>query len=262
MDQPYEISLETQSVCNASCTFCPYPSLDRIGDRMPDELIDKLINEMSEFTEPFVFAPFKVNEPLLDKRLIPICKEVEGKTCAEIRIFTNASALTQIKVDELSKLNRIKHLWVSLNSHHKSEYEELMGISFEKTVSNLDNLHRQNVFPVVVSSVGFPNYEFIQYCSERWPKFEPIVLKQDAWLDYADSQVGVVPDSPCSRWFELSIASSGIVTLCCMDGEGKYPIGDVRENTLLEVYNSPHWKDRRERMLSRREVPVCKTCTY
>ena len=67
LDQPKEVSLETWAQCNAACTFCPYPTMDRIGDKMPDELIDRLVGEMSEFKYPFYFSPFKVNEPLRQK---------------------------------------------------------------------------------------------------------------------------------------------------------------------------------------------------
>ena len=92
LDQPHEISLETFAFCNAACTFCPYPTIDRKGTKMPLELIDRLIDEMSDFKAPFFFSPFKLNDPLLDKRLVSICRKVEAKTIATLRMFTNGSA--------------------------------------------------------------------------------------------------------------------------------------------------------------------------
>ena len=67
---------------------------------------------------------------------------------------------------------------------------------------------------------------------------------------------------PCGRWYELSIMANGVVSLCCQDGEGQFPIGDVNKQTLLEVYNHPFYRERREKNLSRLEVEVCNTCTY
>lgn len=263
LDQPAEISLETMSLCNAACTFCPYPTLDRKGEKMPDELIDRLIGEMGEFEIPFFFSPFKVNEPLLDNRLHDICKRVTDTTKANLRIFTNGAPLTQKKIDQIASLDRVYHLWVSLNDFRPKKYEELMGIPFKRTAERLDNLHEQDFpHPVVLSTVGFPNEPFRRYCFDRWPNFESVAIQRSSWLGYTHSQVEEVPDTPCSRWFELSIMSSGVTSLCCMDGEGQFPIGDLREQTLLEVYNSPHWRERREGLLSRREVDVCKTCTY
>ena len=263
MDQPAEISLETISLCNAACTFCPYPTLERKGEKMSGWLLDKLIDEMSEFKVPFNFSPFKVNEPLLDKRFYDICRTVEAATLAHIRIFSNGAALTQRRIDEIASLERVGHLCISLNSHIPEEYEALMLMPFDKTARRLDNLHNQD-FPhkVLLSAVGQPNQPFVDYCLNRWPKFNPLPIPRVSWLGYTDPQVTIVPDRPCDRWWELSIMSNGIVSLCCMDGEGAFPIGDVNKQTMLEVYNSPFYRERRENMMSRLDVDVCKTCTY
>jgi len=263
MHQPNEISLETFSYCNASCTFCPYPVLERKGDRMPDELIDRVIGEMSEFQVPFYFSPFKVNEPLLDTRLESICQRVDAQTIASTRIFTNGAALTQRHIDWIGSLSRLQHLWISLNYHDQDEYQRVMGIPFEKTAKRLDNLHGQGFpYEVVLSTVGFPNEVFRNYCFDRWPEFTSVAIQKSEWLGYTDSQVDTVPVTPCSRWFDLSVMSSGVVSLCCMDGEGQFPLGDITRQTLLEVYNSPNWRRRREQMLSRQAYPACEVCTY
>ena len=95
---------------------------------------------------------------------------------------------------------------------------------------------------------------------ERWPKFSSFVIEKASWLGFTDAQRVEVPDTPCGRWWELSIMSSGIVSLCCMDGEGQFTIGDINKQTMLEVYSKT--REQREKMLSRRELPVCQTCTY
>ena len=263
LDQPAEVSLETLARCNAACTFCPYPVLERKGERMSDELLYRLIDEMATFEVPFMFSPFKVNEPLLDNRFIDICRTVEAETRAALRIFTNGAPLTQRHIDDIASLDRVHHLWVSLNSHDPDEYQSLMNIPFERTAKRLDNLHSQYFpHPVVLSTVGYPNEDFRRYCFERWPRFESVAIGKSSWLGYTEAQRQEVPDMPCLRWFELSIMANGVVSLCCMDGQGDFPIGDLNDSTLLEVYNSPHYRERRERLLSRLQVDICKTCTY
>lgn len=264
LDQPNEISLETLALCNARCAFCPYPVMERKGEKMPDELIDKLVGEMAAFQRPFLFSPFKVNEPLLDKRLIPLCERMNREVPkALIRIFTNGSALTPEKIEGLSRLKNVVHLWVSLNATDPVEYEKLMGLRFEQTAKRLDYLHSiEFPHPVMLSKVGYPDEPFRRYCYDRWPKFDSLAIMQTSWLGYTDAQITKVPDSPCSRWFELSITSSGKVSLCCMDSEARFSIGDVSKQTLLEVYNAPEWRERREKMLSRKGIYPCNTCTY
>jgi MoaA/NifB/PqqE/SkfB family radical SAM enzyme len=228
------------------------------------QLLDKCVSEIISWKRGLFFSPFKVNEPLLDARTIPLCERINREApWIRLRLFTNGSPLTQEKISQIAKLKNVEHLWVSLNSHIPEEYEQLMGLKFELTAKRLDVLHEQDFpHPVVLSAVGFPNEPFRRYCFDRWPKFKALAIKKDSWLGYTDPQITEVPDKPCVRWFELSITSTGVVSLCCMDGPAEYSIGDVSKQTLLEVYNSPHWRERREALLSRRQVSPCDRCTY
>lgn len=263
--QPGEVSLETQALCNARCTFCPYPTMERKGAKMPDALLEKLLLEMADFKLPFYFSPFKVNEPFLDKRLIPLCRafnrHVPGSA---IRLFSNGSALTDKHIEEVASLKRVAHLWISLNSHIEKDYEEIMGLKFSTTLKRLDSLHEKEDFPfsVVVSRVG-PDDAFVRFVEERWPRFQPALIKRDAWIDFTEASTTEVPDTPCGRWWELNITATGKAALCCMDGEGEYGFGDVNKQTLLEIYNHPTLKLWRETFTSRKQSgSPCDRCSY
>jgi hypothetical protein len=72
-----------------------------------------------------------------------------------------------------------------------------------------------------------------------------------------------VPDAPCHRWFDLSIISTGEVAMCCMDGEAKYPKGNVCTDHVLAVYNQPRLRELRESLVSRLAAgEPCSRCTY
>ena len=266
LDQPHEVALETMALCNAACTFCPYPTLERKGARMSDSMITSLLNQMAEFERPFYFSPFKVNEPLLDKRLEDIVWGAIRTTKALVRIFTNGSPLTKKNEDWIAELpqGRVAHLWVSLNSVDPDEHKALMGTDFAKVAKNLDRLHQNYRFPhpVMLSAVGVNRREFLSYCRGRWPRFQSTLIPDTGWLGYSDPDREEVPTAPCARWWELSIQADGVVSLCCMDGTGAYAIGNVKEQTLLEVYNSPTWRERRETLQNRHEIDPCNRCTY
>lgn len=273
LDWPYEISIETFAKCNAACTFCPYTTLERIGEKMPDELIDAIIEELKDHPHPFLISPFKVNEPFLDKRLIPICRKINAELPnAILRLFSNGSALTEKHIDEVATLKRVTHLWISLNEYEAEAYKATMGLDFDRTAKNLDLLHTKKAaglfpWPVVVSRVRqafIPNdadNAFAAYVQERWPLFNVHLIKRDSWLGFTEPNDPEVPDAPCSRWFELSVMATGKVSLCCMDGEGAYQIGDIK-NGVFATYNAPHWRERRLKMLSRKGISPCSTCNY
>lgn len=269
IDYPMEVSIETMALCNARCTFCPYPTIERKGEKMPDELLNRLVDEMIGWQRPTYLSPFKLSEPFLDKRVLPLCERIVKATpFIGFRLFSNGSTLTPENIERVANLERVASLWVSLNEYRAAEYEQLMGLNFEQTAKKLDYLHSID-FPhaVMLSTVGFPNEDFRRYCFDRWPKFQSMAIKKDSWLGFTDAQVTEVPDKPCSRWFELSITASGLVSHCCMhSGEEKqYYIGDVNKQTMLEVYNSEFWRERRDKLLSRKQLDnrsPCNRCTY
>jgi MoaA/NifB/PqqE/SkfB family radical SAM enzyme len=275
LDWPKEVSFETYAKCNAACTFCPYTTLDRIGTKMPDAMIERIIDELKDHPWPFIISPFKVNEPFLDRRLIPICRMINDQLPnARLRLFTNGSALTEKHIDEVATLGRVAHLWVSLNEHDVDRYRELMGLDFARTCRNLDALHDRveaDMFPhpVVVSKVRDASLElterdiaFRDYVKARWPLFGVHLIKRDSWLGFTEPGDPAVPDAPCGRWYELSIMATGKVALCCMDGEGAFSIGDLNTQTLFEVYNGKQWRAQRVRNLSRIGISPCQTCNY
>lgn len=271
LDWPREVAIETFTKCNASCTFCPYTALDRIGTKMPDEMIDRIIEELKDHPWPFIISPFKVNEPFLDKRLIPICRKINTELPnAHLRLFTNGSALTAKHIDEAAGLAQVVHLWVSLNEHEADAYKELMGLDFAHTCHNLDMLHdcveaETFLHQVVVSKVmdyTERDQAFVTFVNKRWPSFATHLIKRDGWLGYVEPGSPEIPDAGCGRWWELSIMATGKVAMCCMDGEGEFAIGDLNEQSLFEVYNGKEARARRVGEVSRLCVHPCQTCTY
>ena len=270
--QPHEVSIETQALCNARCTFCPYPTLERKGTKMPDELLEKIMDEFASWSLPFYFSPFKVNEPFLDKRLIPLCQEFNRRVPEGVlRLFSNGSALTDKQIEEVAKLKRVAHLWISLNEIDPEAYETTMGLDFEITSRRLDQLHKACVgwrfhHPVVVSRVGGTEKErtdFILYVHDRWPKFKATIIKRDAWIDFTNPDNLEVPDMPCVRWWELNVMATGVVALCCMSSDETYSVGDLNKQSMLEVYNSPGMKARRENLQTRKLAgEPCARCSY
>jgi len=81
MDFPAVISIETMSLCNAVCDFCPYPGLERKGERMPDELINKILDDVADIQDRPAWEVnlSRVNEPFLDNRVLDISEEIERR---------------------------------------------------------------------------------------------------------------------------------------------------------------------------------------
>ena len=268
---PAVVHLETQAVCNAACSFCPYPTMERKGTRMPDSLIDKVLGDLTAIPPelPFQLAPYKVSDPLVEARIFDIMREVNRRLPnAHLSLITNGAALTDANIARLEAVQRLAYLHVSLNFCDAAEYEAVMKIPFERTVRRLDALHEARPrFPVRLTRVSQDqnsDLAFTRWTAARYPRFETIIVPRNDWIgEVPGAQATAVPDVPCHRWFDLSVTATGVVALCCMDGDARYPKGDVRTEHALDIYNRPHLLDMRTRLMSRREAPdPCRRCTY
>jgi len=274
LHSPAIVHVETLAVCNAACVFCPYPTLARQGEKMPDALIDKIIGDLAEIpgNQTFQFAPYKVSEPFVEPRLFDILAQVNARLPnARISLISNGSPLTGRKLEQLAQVRNVAYLNISLNAVDAAEYEALMKLPFERTVARLDALHAAKGgrrFPVRLTRVSGgrdADLAFVEWVNERYPSFEPAIIPRNDWIGERPSPeaAAAVPDAPCHRWFDISVTATGVVAMCCMDGEAKYPKGDVRTQHLLDIYNQPRLLEFRRTLMSRRAAGgPCDRCTY
>ncbi|QDT99666.1 radical SAM/SPASM domain-containing protein [Gimesia aquarii] len=274
MDYPRHVHLETLARCNASCNFCPYPNLNRKHTKMSDELIDKVLNELTELPPEmnFQISPFKVSEPFLDTRLFQTLRKINSLIPqAKITLTSNATPITEDKLEALQEIKNIGYLWISFNDHREEEYERVMALPYQRTRERLDMIHDAFTegdvyFPVVLSRVGDGSrvdYEFGDWVSINYPLFKSSIFPRMEWMGQVEGlNVNPVPNMGCERWFELSITATGEVAHCCADGQADYPIGNANEQHVLEIYNSPEYRKLREATVSRLSVEPCNKCTF
>ena len=243
---------------------------------MPDHLIEKIINDLTEVPShvPFTIAPYKVSDPFIEKRLIDIIELIGEKLpSAEVSLITNGSTMTKKVLKRIADQGNIKYLRISLNDYRKEEYEQLMSLPFERTLDRLDMLHdlvRSNAFPhqVNITRVMEGNrhdIDFVNFCRSRYPNFQASVAGRNDWIGNVSETTTSpsVPDVACNRWYHVSIVATGDVALCCMDGHAEWKIGNVNESSVLEIYNSERYRNLREFTRSRLNAPSpCSQCTY
>lgn len=276
VEWPAIVHMETIAICNAACDFCPYPTLERKGERMPDAMIEKIIRDLGDIPSDvrFQLAPYKVSDPFLEPRLFDILQRVnERLPNAMISIITNGAALTERNISALCAVKNLLYLSISVNYDNAEEYEAVMKMPFERTVKRLDLLHEKRIrrelpVPVRLTRVSdnkLSDSLFMQWAKSSYPAFSPRIAPRNDWLGQVATGTAIpdVPDVPCHRWFDMSVTATGKVAMCCMDGEARYPKGDVTTRHLLEIYNQPHLRRFREQLISRRSAgDPCSRCTY
>jgi len=273
INYPAHVHLETMAKCNAACSFCPYPTLDRQGAVMEDELIEKVVNDLCDIPRlhTFQLSPFKVNEPFLDNRLIDLLALFNTRLPnACITLTSNASPITEKKLAQLAAFSRIGYLWISFNDHRKVEYEQSMQLPYERTIERLEMIHKAKAdqrlsIRVVLSRVSdgsSADREFAVWVKTRFPLFDVSLLPRGGWIGQVNGPANSPPAVGCSRWFDVSITATGVVAHCCMDGKAEFPIGNVRHEHVLEIYNKADFRRLRAKLNTRLEADPCRRCGF
>jgi hypothetical protein len=274
LDFPAVLSIETYTLCNAACDFCPYPGLERKGERMSDQLIEKILGDIEEIENrpPFEINLSRVNEPFLDTRILDLSVEIERRFPeATHMFFSNGTPLVEKTLLGLARLKKVGFLVVSLNDHRADHYERIMRLPFENTLRRLDLIEEMKAagafgFPIYVCRVGdgtAVDAEFLQFVKARYPSLSALVTVRGDWMGVVPSPaVGVVPDVGCRQWFQLHFLSNGKCAFCCIDSDGRHGIGDVRTaHAIRDIYNHPLKRAFRMEAPSRLSVEQCSGCS-
>ena len=95
---------------------------------MSDRLFMKIVNDLTYIPKdvPFTVCPFKINDPMLEKRLPEMIHEPQGNLSnANVHLATNGSSFTEEKIDTLAAAKRPINISVSLNDHRPDIYPML-----------------------------------------------------------------------------------------------------------------------------------------
>jgi len=279
LEYPRNIQLETSGRCNAKCTFCPHEQLDRKSQVMSDALYEKIIREASAIPagSAVKFILNVVNEPFMDQKIFErialLNREIPHAT---IGIYTNLNVMPPRFFEKLKEVRRLTYFNISFNAANKAEYEETMRIDFNRTVSNIRKLLTENrtqgyfASPVAlsrISSLDERDARFVEECTQVFSGFEygrDFILECKSranWLGQNSSSQTSIPFlEPCNQWLNISVLCNGIVPHCCMDARGDFPFGNANEQSILEIYNSPRFRNYRRTVAARETTYPCNTC--
>lgn len=138
---PLNVQIQTTSACNGKCVFCPYHGSwqNEHPGRMSQEVFEKIIQSLKGFTIG-KFCPYLENEPLLDAALFDRLRYALDNL--KPRLLEISSNFSVLKDDHLAAVEEMfpalpHEIWVSFHGASKESYEEIMGLSFERSLNNV-----------------------------------------------------------------------------------------------------------------------------
>jgi radical SAM protein with 4Fe4S-binding SPASM domain len=269
---PIEITLESTSKCNLSCPMCPRHIYTFDNENMDLDLYRRIVADCRDYVE-FIW-PYGIGEPLMHPRIfdmIQITREAGIRT----GLSTNATLMDSERAERLLD-SGLDYLIIAFDGASKETYEEYrLGATFERTIENIvafleKKRERGSPVHVVVQMVVLKDnvIEIPEY-RKLWsiPGVDEIRFKRDEIRIEGTAVPGeALPGQrrhPCHLLWRgpLYVRYDGLVYPCCyMYGES--PIGDLKAQSVMEVWNSPGMVKLREAHLRRdvAEYPACNTC--
>lgn len=269
---PKSVKIEITGKCNYRCGFCALRTrAKQPTDSMDMDLFKRITQEMRDAGVEEI-GVFYLGESLVEwektAEAIEWCKSIGFPY---VFLTTNGSLADPWVVDRLMEAG-LDSLKFSVNASDEDQFKEIMGVKpalFRKSLDNIKAAHS------VREKFGYTCGLYassIQYDGEQQERMRELVEtevkpyvdehyylplysmgaqanEREAELGYrptAGNQGrlgGLVQPLPCwSAFTEGHVRSDGSFSLCCFDADGRFVVGDLRQDHFMDVWHSEAFK--------------------
>ena len=274
---PTKLHIELTNICNLNCVMCPRSYMKRKKGMMDFATFKKIIDESRgklEFTYLHLFGESLLHPDLF--KMIEYCKDADIFT----GLATNATILDEIKSRRIIN-SGLDFLVISFDGTSKETYEMIRhGGNFEQTLENIVTFlgirsSRPHAVIQMIYMTGTEDKveEYIRFWNsynvdgirvkplQTWSGEIESISTLSATAQNNKPQLA----KPCDRlWRHLCILWDGTVVPCEFDFDKIYPLGNIKNESLAEIWNGERIINLRKMHLSgkRGDIELCKSCTY
>ena len=265
-ETPRYIQIETNLACNAACPFCPYVHLERGPKFMADWIWKKIVDETRGLG--ITYRPFLINEPLSEKRLAEITRTIKQDSTARVEINSNGGLMTEKRALELLDAG-LDVARFSVDGFSRQTYEPARpGVDYDAVVRNV------NRFVELREAGGHECFVEVRMIDMPENRHE-----QAAYLEYWRARADAAAVVPLYRWpwegqekpvmkpclkilDEMFFYTDGTAPICCWDSAGRGLVGDVKKESVLDIWNGPVLRAMRDLLnRGRRDlIHLCSRC--
>lgn len=289
---PFNISIEPTTTCNLGCPECPsgLKSFTRPTGNLEMDTYTKIIDQLDK---KLVFAYFYFQgEPYLHPKFLDIVQYAAKKKIYTVT-STNAHFLTPRKAEEtvLSGLDRIL---ISIDGATQETYQSYrIDGKLAKVIEGTKNLVEAKrklksstphiIFQMLVVKPNEHEVEEVRRMGREIGVNE-VKLKTAQIYDFENGSDLIPEQSQYARYFKQSdgkwaiknkmlnqcwklwhscvITWDGKVVPCCFDKDAKYEMGNLQNQSFLEIWRGGLYNSFRANLLkARKNIDICKNCT-
>lgn len=242
------IEFNLSGLCNRTCVFCPrsdasiYPN---VNEHIPMELYEKIMGELAEVDYEGMILYSAFGEPLLYKNLEAVLK-MSKTYCPKVRIeaVTDGDFVTPDKLQSL----------------FASGLDTLL-------ISLYDGPEQIDKFQDMINKAGLNENQVV--LRKRWLPPEEhygiTLSNRSGMVDLTGAGIDALTEPlrrPCFYpFYQLLVNYDGAVLLCPHDWGKKLIVGNLKDNTIHELWNSRVMRRTRRTLAnSDRNFAPCNTC--
>lgn len=276
MIYPRLVYLELTNNCELRCIMCPNGN-EMLHDKgfIDDGLFRKIIDEIGSWSVKPPVGLYNMGDSLLHKNLI---EYIEYAKQRGINTFLSTNGFNLNKeLQQSLPASGLNQITFSFEGEDPAEYERIRrNSSYERVKDNIlgfleANKERVSVTILIIKfGIETPlsidekfkdifagyNVKFYSYHASDW--------RGTINLDVLKRPKTCEPKKDlCSNAYSAIIDWRGNLLYCTCDYNGDAPVGNLRQNSLLELYNSKKMNAIRQKMRLGKwdELPLCKECS-
>ncbi len=250
---PQTILVDTVSFCNLRCSMCPHVKMKRRKGRMEWSLFQKIVDEIAA-TRPQtrVWLVF-FGEALILKKTTPsifdMIRYAKEKGLKDVVLNSNGNLLDRSTSEKLID-SGLDGIYIGIDAFSAATYAKLrVGGNYPQTVQNVLDLvevartKKAAAFSIQVQFVEMDENRHERDEFVRFWRSQGVSVKIRQKLTWSGLIPGISHIQNQARhscyWImnSLSITDQGDVALCAADPEGRLVVGDLRSQSISEVWN-------------------------
>lgn len=279
-DFPRTSLIEITNACNLNCVMCNTKMSKRPIGFIEPRIFEIILKQLNTIGINNV-GLHTVGEPFMYKNIEELLEIAESYG---FNVWLSTNGQFPQRIEPLYRKFPIttRCYRFSIDGATRETYESIRrGASFDKLIKSLEVIHKINkgkknyrIALSIDSILSMTNiFElplfFKAYGKYCWPEninFNILNgLSPDPsffWRDFPFSNL-IRHMIPCRMPFKsIYFTYSGKATLCCRDYEEELVIGDIQENSIIELWNGPKAESIREKHLNpdKMDIRPCRVC--
>jgi MoaA/NifB/PqqE/SkfB family radical SAM enzyme len=263
---PEIVQIESTNICNAKCVFCPRDEMHRAQGVMSRELFRKIVDECAALGITHV-RMHNYGEAFLDRYLAEKIRYAKERGIKEVGMISNGSLITE-KIAHAVIEAGLDAINISVDAGGKAVFDATrIGLNYDKVIANVERLVRirgelgRRHPKLILSFVRQDNSADEQAFIEHWRGVADKIhiTELHNWAGTLNHESDV--NYPCYRpWLTFTVLWDGRVSLCCADFDGRTVLGDLKTQTIQEVWNSDAYRSVRRQHLESGGPDICRAC--